>query len=70
MKTTNAVRRVLKDHKPVPQEGVGYVTDGTGISLPVLCACGEGGQSYWNEQFGYGEWLDHVQLALLDSAVA
>jgi len=66
IKTTNVVRRVLKEHRPIPQEGVDRNPDG---SLPILCTCGEGGQSHWGDGMPYTAWLDHVQVQLLDTEV-
>ena len=69
MKTATAVRRLLKAHRPIAQEGIGYTKDNDRLSLPILCECGEGWQDYWNDQFNYTAWLDHFQVALLDMEV-
>ena len=76
----NAVRRLLKLHKPVHQEGIPYVMDGKERTMPILCRCGEVGQSYWNDvsvwqgdiasalvdAFTWSAWLDHFQVVCYD----
>jgi hypothetical protein len=69
IKTTHAIRGALREHKPIAQEGMPYVRDMTKLSLPYLCKCGEGGQSYWNYSFTYSAWLDHFEVILLDTEV-
>jgi hypothetical protein len=66
IKTTNVIRRVLREHRPIGQEGVPLMPDGT---HPILCKCGEGGQSHWGNGMTYASWLDHVQVTLLDTEV-
>lgn len=62
------LRRLLKEHEPIPQEGMPFVKTRihpTG-EHPIVCKCGEGYQTYWEDGFTYSAWLDHFQLQYMN----